>query len=721
MRDTSSTKVRDELKIPQNDTGTTNNSLCTSFCPSTCKCFGRSMQCVDRDCSVLTRVITLHNVNCDVIDVVGFDSRYIFRLNISSSVIGNLSVSPKNNRIMFHNIRIEDTTVDTILIERPSSKLKYLHSIQLKNCTIGTSINGYDVHGFKLFHIYRKSAFAFHIKSLIMNLSTEIVTASVNFPDDIYLEVGFNDMVNFSNCGLTDKAQISPFTSQIVDVSHNFLKQYMYRPMAVTALYIQHNLLSSMIVSDNLSLNQYDNLEVLDISYNRISELKDGDLFFAKLFYLNLRGNQIRAIDADVFLETTKLVFLDLSRNKISRIITGIFQPLEFLQELYIQENEFQVSDGMFDGLKRLKLMQVEFFSICCSKPKSLNQLRCIAPGNEISSCDNLIDVSLLSVTIWYIAFMATFGNFVVLTYNVHYLKNMPPDKYTVFIVNLSLADFLMGIYLNILAIINQMYTGRYGLADYAWRHSVTCTVSGIIATLSSEASALMVFLITLDRFIAVKYPFSKLLFSVKTASILSLVAWVFSLVLSLIPLLPVPDFKDFYARSGICISLPLSAVRKSGWEYSMIIFVGFNFFLFLGILVGQISIFAEVLRSGRSVRSSKSMQREKALAVTVFGVVLTDILCWIPVGTIGMLTFFGMAVPPDVYAWIIVVVLPINSALNPLLYTLTAIIGRMRRRESDVVSQLKHQLAYWKSKNGCPSDVTVFEIQEGNATQKSS
>jgi hypothetical protein len=42
------------------------------------------------------------------------------------------------------------------------------------------------------------------------------------------------------------------------------------------------------------------------------------------------------------------------------------------------------------------------------------------------------------------------------------------------------------------------------------------------------------------------------------------------------------------------------------------------------------------------------------------------------------MLTFFGISVPSDVYAWIVVVVLPINSALNPLVYTLTTVIRRM-------------------------------------------
>jgi hypothetical protein len=39
------------------------------------------------------------------------------------------------------------------------------------------------------------------------------------------------------------------------------------------------------------------------------------------------------------------------------------------------------------------------------------------------------------------------------------------------------------------------------------------------------------------------------------------------------------------------------------------------------------------------------------------------------------MLTFLGIDVQPDVYAWMIVVVLPINSAINPILYTLIAVL----------------------------------------------
>jgi leucine-rich repeat-containing G protein-coupled receptor 7/leucine-rich repeat-containing G protein-coupled receptor 8 len=45
------------------------------------------------------------------------------------------------------------------------------------------------------------------------------------------------------------------------------------------------------------------------------------------------------------------------------------------------------------------------------------------------------------------------------------------------------------------------------------------------------------------------------------------------------------------------------------------------------------------------------------------------------------MLTFFGIDIEKDVYAWMVVVVLPINSALNPILYTLTSVLRNKVRR----------------------------------------
>ncbi|XP_062588314.1 G-protein coupled receptor GRL101-like [Saccostrea cucullata] len=223
------------------------------------------------------------------------------------------------------------------------------------------------------------------------------------------------------------------------------------------------------------------------------------------------------------------------------------------------------------------------------------------------------------------------------------------------------------------------VYSGKYGFEDFHWRHSKLCIFAGVLATVSSEASALFVSLITFDRILAITRPFSNPHLVARRAILLSALAWIVSLVLALCPLF-IP-LEDFYAQTAICIYLPLSVKRQSGWEYSMVVFIGFNFILFLGILVGQIFILVEVIKSGRKIQSTNTKRREISLAKSVGAVVLTDLLCWIPIGIIAMMTFSGVDVSQEVYIWIIVLVLPINSALNPILYTLSALIRERNRQ----------------------------------------
>lgn len=42
-----------------------------------------------------------------------------------------------------------------------------------------------------------------------------------------------------------------------------------------------------------------------------------------------------------------------------------------------------------------------------------------------------------------------------------------------------------------------------------------------------------------------------------------------------------------------------------------------------------------------------------------------------------GMMSLSGLVIPGVVYAWTAVFILPVNAALNPVLYTLTAFIGK--------------------------------------------
>ncbi|XP_062589130.1 relaxin receptor 2-like isoform X2 [Saccostrea cucullata] len=116
-----------------------------------------------------------------------------------------------------------------------------------------------------------------------------------------------------------------------------------------------------------------------------------------------------------------------------------------------------------------------------------------------------------------------------------------------------------------------------------------------------------------------------------------------------------------------------------------MSICVGANFLIFIAIFIGQIVIFVDVVRMGKEVSSQRNIQGrlELSLAKTLIAVAMTDMFCWIPIGVIGLLTFLGIDFTSKVYAWVVVVVLPINSALNPIIYTFSAIIRRRTHQVS--------------------------------------
>lgn len=154
-------------------------------------------------------------------------------------------------------------------------------------------------------------------------------------------------------------------------------------------------------------------------------------------------------------------------------------------------------------------------------------------------------------------------------------------NSHCVFILHLSISDFLMGLYLFIIAIANLKYQNIYGFNDNEWRYSTTCTIAGLLATTSSEASVMFIFLITMERFIVLKYPFSAGVFKNRISVVLiTIIAIAFSAV-------PLYVYQDLYSRSTVCISLPLTTERVSGWEYSTLLFIGFNLLIFLAVVVG--------------------------------------------------------------------------------------------------------------------------------------
>lgn len=207
---------------------------------------------------------------------------------------------------------------------------------------------------------------------------------------------------------------------------------------------------------------------------------------------------------------------------------------------------------------------------------------------------------------------------------------------------------------------------------------------------MSCEVSALNICLITLDQFLVVQFPFSRVRFQRTSALLACMGAWAIGATISAIPF-----FKcwAFYSENGICIPLPLSPqTNNPGNQFAFGIMIIANLVLFAFVALGQSAIYRAVsanslVTSGVDSRKQQNMN----IARRLITVAVTDFLCWFPVSMIAILAKGGVAMPGGTNAALITFVIPLNSAFNPVLYTFSYLAEkRRRRREQSMLSFIK-------------------------------
>ena len=292
----------------------------------------------------------------------------------------------------------------------------------------------------------------------------------------------------------------------------------------------------------------------------------------------------------------------------------------------------------------------------------------------------------------WILGLTALLGNlFVILVRVVGKYDN---NVHSFLLTNLAMSDLLMGIYLLIIATKDVQWQGEYFLHDFKWRSGAPCALTGVLSMASSEVSVLILTVLTTDRLICVVFPFKVRRMNRSVACAVVGGVWVLGTMLAVIPILGLEYFYDkkrnvgFYGKSAVCLPLQLSAERMAGWEYAVGIFIGLNFVAFVYILVAYVVMFITVKNTSKKVRSA-NMKRESQMARRMLFIILTDFMCWMPVILIGVLSVFGKFHDPEkeAYIWIAVFVLPVNSSINPILYTFSTPNVRMK------VSQMKNSL----------------------------
>ena len=244
-------------------------------------------------------------------------------------------------------------------------------------------------------------------------------------------------------------------------------------------------------------------------------------------------------------------------------------------------------------------------------------------------------------------------------------------------IMSLGASDVLMGIYLTIIAIKDETWRGAYFHHDHEWRPSVGCRVAGVLALMSSQASLLTLVFITYDRFRTITNVMQLRKLGARSVCAILATIWLTSFALAVAPAVVRPYFNDdeddgtFYGTNTLCLPLQLPHKKSAGWEYCLALFGGVNLLMSLYMAVAYARMFISIRKTGEAVRSER-MKRESTLAKRMLFIVVTDLLCWFPVvGVIYLSLFRLLRNGGQVIAYLAVCFIPINSAVNPIIYTI--------------------------------------------------
>ena len=467
-------------------------------------------------------------------------------------------------------------------------------------------------------------------------------------------------------------------------------------------LYLHNNGFTKLLPS---VLGKLTNMEVLFLSDNPLGSLHP-DIFcnLSSLDALILCNINLTFLPRNIFQALRQLRYLDLSVNNLQELRFHPFELCIILETLNLTQNPLQwINKDAFIGLNVTAEVFVDDPASCCFVTKA--NCRSSATKSPFLTCGRMLPYDVLRVGIWVVSTIAIVANAISILAKYKQRKQLNKVQFLL-ITNLSISDLLMGVYLIILLSVDLYYTDYFPSHSDSWRNSTLCKVAGSLSVLSSEASVFFITMISIDRAIAIKFPFRAHRGGTKSTCIIASFLWLVASGISITSFVLSGMDSDVYAVSEICVGLPISRQytynmsdtsvqlstsfsdtklvqenkatgSQAAMYFSISIFTALNLFCFLIVGFCYLTIFITATKTTKKSGRSRNLKEDIQMAKKMFLLVLTDFCCWVPIGVLSILVQAGaVEVHPVAYAWIATFILPINSSINPFLYTLGDVIA---------------------------------------------
>lgn len=420
-------------------------------------------------------------------------------------------------------------------------------------------------------------------------------------------------------------------------------------------------------------------LVTVNIAFNLLTVIKK-DCFASphnlQLQTLNLEHNFITGIEPHSFRQLSLLRVLKLSHNPLESFHKYLLPDQKNLKVVELKNTSTKyMHSGAFGNidLSHIFFVNTDNFCFCCIAPaKSV----CSAPPPWYISCSRLLlDKLLLLFHIMVSSLISCLGTASVA---VQQLCVKPSNAYSYSVQAISLNDFFVAGYLGIIWIADLHFTDTFFLLGTVWRSSFVCFTASFTIMYVSLASALLLFFLSLARFMVVVQPvdsnYKRKNFTLKCIASLCVVSSLHSTAFSL-----VFAISNRRIPTDICLPLvdPLDSTEANVLTYLV---MSSQCIISLAVCILHILLAFTVRKSHKKVGGqSQNIHSFTSLIVHLISMTLTNIICWYPANTVYVLALVWNKYPMGMVVWTTVLATPVNSLLNPTIFTISCVRGYLK------------------------------------------
>ena len=477
---------------------------------------------------------------------------------------------------------------------------------------------------------------------------------------------------------MSSKMTFLEFT-KIVLTGHNFGDVHMDGYLLVLKWTKSH--LKDICTSLKLNTS---NLQYLDLSFNYVTKIKDNCfLLYTNLQILLLGNNLLTHIEIHAFQTVANLIKLDLSNNNLLELSAAMFSEIN-IYLINIIQNNFTIIDPSIEMLKT-NMISTSDYRICCLMQGS--GAVCLKKPKWPQSCNlmlnsKVVEMFCIILSTVIITFNIIAFSFGMLKHSRMKLKNQMQIQPTfrMNILCLHFNDLLFGIYLVAIFSAGKYYDRFFVIYAEQWLRGVLCKSCGLITSIALLNSLFLLTLISVSRFVAVRYPFNS-----HFRNMQFLIRYLLTGFLSTITFCVVIFF--LYSAVELRHEMPSSTCLFLGETHNSKTIKCFTILVALlqfGSFISIIVLYSHIIKqySVSDVRKSHGKAEKQVLSQALL-VTLTNAITWLPSGIIYLISVTVEPYPISLLTWNAVLINPVNSLVNPLIFCIIPLVKQFQKTSS--------------------------------------